>query len=599
MIFEKVIIRMSHHFLPYIKFLFPGTRTYIILDITWLVVIPVGIWVVVSNYVPIMSNLSSGPGPWLVAALVALMAAISLAAHLAAHLVMARMTASPFPEELSLQIFGDAAQTWPSTGKTWKEFFISFSSPLVNLLLAGLAYLVWNAQFNEYLNLSALFICFFNIWLGIVNLAPVFPLDGGRLARSLIANWIGRPDKAAWAVRWLGLLVIVIQFCWGIYLIVPQYQYSLETGIITFFCALIFLAGWAFPKTWDWKQAGDTLDRSAHTGWLRSLAVGLVMIAFLALPSGLLLTNGGIEAPGVALSVESMVSVPAQYQHPISGTFILTSVLSQEPIPAAGWAAAKLIPTIALIPPQKKSPDQASPQEFAQQGFQMLNESEITAEVVALKLAGFPAQIVGEGASVVSVLADSPSYGKILPGDVITAVAGKPVQTAADLANLIEAQGTNRSVNLQIERGGKVVQISTDLIPPSAPGDTPKLGITIQTAGFNYKLPFSVQINPQKIVGGPSAGLMFTLTLYNMLTPQDLTGGYRIAGTGTINPDGSVGPIGGVKQKVAAAEAAGAVYFLAPVNDYPDAVSVARHIKVIEIGTAEQAIQFLQSLPPK
>ena len=82
-----------------------------------------------------------------------------------------------------------------------------------------------------------------------------------------------------------------------------------------------------------------------------------------------------------------------------------------------------------------------------------------------------------------------------------------------------------------------------------------------------------------------------------MLTPDDLTRGLRIAGTGTINLDGIPGPIGGVNQKVAAAEQMGAVHFLCPVDNYADAVSVARSIRVIKIATAEQVIQFLKSLP--
>jgi PDZ domain-containing protein len=122
------------------------------------------------------------------------------------------------------------------------------------------------------------------------------------------------------------------------------------------------------------------------------------------------------------------------------------------------------------------------------------------------------------------------------------------------------------------------------------------LGITIQPAGFDVQLPFPVKIVPQKIVGGPSAGLLFTLTVYNMVSPEDLTGGRKIAGTGTINVDGTVGPIGGVEQKVAAAEAAGAEYFLSPVENYENARSVARHIQVVRIATAEQAVEFLHSL---
>ncbi|MFQ5595639.1 MAG: S16 family serine protease, partial [Anaerolineae bacterium] len=101
----------------------------------------------------------------------------------------------------------------------------------------------------------------------------------------------------------------------------------------------------------------------------------------------------------------------------------------------------------------------------------------------------------------------------------------------------------------------------------------------------------------QKIAGGPSAGLMFTLTIFNLLTPEDLTGGRRIAGTGTINLDGEVGPIGGVEQKVAGAEGAGAEYFLSPPENHEDALRVAEHIKVVEVATAEEAIQFLRGLP--
>ena len=132
---------------------------------------------------------------------------------------------------------------------------------------------------------------------------------------------------------------------------------------------------------------------------------------------------------------------------------------------------------------------------------------------------------------------------------------------------------------------------------PAKAGDPPRIGIVVQDAGFETDLPIPVKIVPQKIVGGPSAGLMFTLTLYNMLTPADLTGGRRIAGTGTINPDGSVGPIGGVQQKVAAAEAAGAKYFLSPAENYADAASAAVRIKIIKVASVQDAIAFLQSLP--
>ena len=125
-----------------------------------------------------------------------------------------------------------------------------------------------------------------------------------------------------------------------------------------------------------------------------------------------------------------------------------------------------------------------------------------------------------------------------------------------------------------------------------------RIGISIVQHNSGFSLPFPVEIVPQKVNGGPSAGLMFTLGVYDLVTGQDLTGGRKIAGTGTIDLEGNVGPIGGVQQKVVAAERAGAEYFLSPPENYPDALAMATHITVIKIATAQDAIDFLRSLPP-
>ena len=154
-------------------------------------------------------------------------------------------------------------------------------------------------------------------------------------------------------------------------------------------------------------------------------------------------------------------------------------------------------------------------------------------------------------------------------------------------------------MKLDIQREGDKLQASVPLMAPTSSDDKPKIGISIQSAGFDFKPPFPISIVTQKINGGPSAGLMFTLTVYNLLSPNDLTNGLKIAGTGTINLDGTVGPIGGVKQKVFAAEGVGAVYFLCPAENYADAVSVAKNIKVVKIATVEQAVSFLNNLPSK
>jgi PDZ domain-containing protein len=317
-----------------------------------------------------------------------------------------------------------------------------------------------------------------------------------------------------------------------------------------------------------------------------------------AVTFSLVLTNDGLEAPGAALSVEPMVRVPPDHLHPPDGTFILTSVLVQTPITAGEWVVGKLNPVVKIVPPETIVPEDTTPQEQARQGFEMLDESETTAIVVGLRLAGFKADLVGKGIEVVELQPDSHAVGILQPGDVITQVNGEAVLMPSELVDRIKAQ-TGKSVRLAFQRAGRQLEADVPLIPPIQSGDAPRIGVVIQPAGFDVDLPFPVEIHSQKIVGGPSAGLMFTLTVYNLLTPDDLTAGLRIAGTGTIALDGTVGPIGGVEQKVAAAEAAGAVYFLCPADNYNDAVAVARNIQVIKIANVEQALTFLQGLPGK
>jgi PDZ domain-containing protein len=194
------------------------------------------------------------------------------------------------------------------------------------------------------------------------------------------------------------------------------------------------------------------------------------------------------------------------------------------------------------------------------------------------------------------VLDTSPAASVLLPGDIITSLNGQPVVTSTDLIGLIGAADPSQPVTMDVLRDGKPMTVSSDLIPPANPGDPPRVGITIETANLHYGLPFDVDITPQKIAGGPSAGLMFTLTVYDLVTEDDLTCGMKIAGTGTIDYGGNVGPIGGVRQKVAAAEIAGAKYFLSPPANYDDALDAARHIKVVRVETAQQAIDFLHSV---
>jgi PDZ domain-containing protein len=122
------------------------------------------------------------------------------------------------------------------------------------------------------------------------------------------------------------------------------------------------------------------------------------------------------------------------------------------------------------------------------------------------------------------------------------------------------------------------------------------VGIMLEDAPVEVLFPVDVEIDSQNI-GGPSAGMMFTLEIIDALTDEDLTHGRRIAGTGTINEDGEVGPIGGMKQKTFGAIDAGADYLLVPAANYEEAADAAGDdIVVVRIETIEDALTFLESL---
>jgi PDZ domain-containing protein len=570
--------------------------TRIAFGLSWILVLPVGIWTVVTYFLPVFSEDLGRTRTWIATMLIAILVALSLAFHVLAHWGVARWMGSGRPIRLTLVAFGEAAQVWPSAGSPWRELLGAAAGPVANLLLAGLAYLLWNAQITPVLNLSALFVGLFNAWLFLINWLPVFPLDGGRLIRALLQRQV-RTQLAARAVKVFGWAIAAGLALWGFALILQRARFSWETGLITLLFVLLILDGLRMPAADPDLPDQDRVGSKRPL--LAALGNGVLTLVLLAVPGCLLLLNNGLDAPGVALSVEPMVKLPASYRHPHTGTFFLTTVISQTPITAGEWFLGQVTPAVEIVPPEQVVPKNTTPQEQATQNFQMLDTSETTAIAVGLRLAGYPIAAIGRGAQVVDILPESHANGLLEVNDIITAMNGHTVQTTSDLINLVSAQTSVAPVHLQVKRGAEQLAIDVPLLPPQTPGASPRIGIEIQSAGFDYQPPFPVSIITQKIEGGPSAGLMFTLTLYNLLMPSDLTGGRRIAGTGTINLDGTVGPIGGVKQKVFAAEAVGAQYFLCPVDNYQDAVSVASRIKVVKIATAEQAIEFLRSLPPQ
>ncbi len=183
-----------------------------------------------------------------------------------------------------------------------------------------------------------------------------------------------------------------------------------------------------------------------------------------------------------------------------------------------------------------------------------------------------------------------PADGKIKVRDILRRIGTTPVTQHTDVGKLIAAVPEGGSVPVVVERNGRPVKVR--LTPTTVDGHR-LIGVQLQVG---YTFPFKVSVNISDSIGGPSAGLMFALSIYDLLTPGSLTGGQVVAGTGTIAADGTVGEIGGIQQKIAGARQDGARLFLVPPANCSDALGGDNgSMRLVKAATLEQAISEVKA----
>ena len=240
----------------------------------------------------------------------------------------------------------------------------------------------------------------------------------------------------------------------------------------------------------------------------------------------------------------------------------------------------------AVVPRDLIYPPDRSEQQVEQQNAEEFKSSQSSAETVALRKLGYPEQTF-----VTEVTADGPSAGRLQKDDMITSIDGKKVAGPAELTQLIQSKPAGTSLTVGYTRGGKAgtAKIVSETLET---GGKPRIGVGIES---RQQTPFEVNIDLDEI-GGPSAGLMFTLGIIDKLKPEDLTGGKIIAGTGTIDAAGNVGPIGGIPQKLVGAKDAGAQLFLVPADNCAEAVrNAVPGLPMAEVATVDDALTALQT----
>ena len=227
-----------------------------------------------------------------------------------------------------------------------------------------------------------------------------------------------------------------------------------------------------------------------------------------------------------------------------------------------------------LYPREVILPDGVTPKELSEISIQNMRTSENVAIAVALKNVGYEISSKGDGVSVVGLLDDSPVKEKLKKGDLLNSINNKEINSTTEFIATLRTYsiGETVSIGLLREVDGELKQmfVETTLIEHVEYEGEPMVGFLATTVNERFDFPFEIDIKTGN-VGGPSAGLMMALNVYNNLIPEDITNSMVVAGTGTIEIDGSVGPVGGIKQKIIAAKRAGAELILVPVANLEEA----------------------------
>lgn len=257
------------------------------------------------------------------------------------------------------------------------------------------------------------------------------------------------------------------------------------------------------------------------------------------------------------------------------------------------WATGEY----ALAPREDYYPPDKSVDQVRAEDAQAFRDSQSSAEIAALNHLGYP-QVVYVG----TIPAGSPSAGVLEPQDQITGIDDTPVTDLASLSAGLQGTSPGQVVGVKVLRGGVEQTVKVTLGDPPAnatgqdstqPADRGYLGIS---AVQRPTAPFTITISLEQI-GGPSAGLMFTLGIIDKLGGQDLTGGRFIAGTGTMSIDGTVGPIGGVLLKLITARDAGATVFLVPERNCAEArTQVPDGLQLVKVATLDDALSALETI---
>ena len=337
------------------------------------------------------------------------------------------------------------------------------------------------------------------------------------------------------------------------------------------------------------------LSRPSRRGWMLIISGATTMALLLA---AFLLPVPFVKlSPGPTFNVigeddgKDVIQISGAETYPVTGVLDMTTVYETGG-PRGGLTFVDAIgswlnPSDAVVPQELLFPDDMSSDDVAARQAILFDTSQSNAVAAAMRFLDRPVTVTVVANAVYS---DTPADGAIEAKDEITAVDGTPVTSAQQVVDAVRSQPIGTTFEFTVQREGSEQTVSvTSKENPDVPG-SPFIGIGV---GELYSAGFPIDFTLQD-VGGPSAGLMFAVGIVDKLTPANLTDGEHIAGTGTIDPDGVVGPIGGIRQKLAGARGAGATLFLMPADHCAEAAGhIPDGLTVAPVASLSEAVDTI------
>lgn len=356
-------------------------------------------------------------------------------------------------------------------------------------------------------------------------------------------------------------------------------------------------------------DAGGTAFRRRRV-W--EVAVRRLLVLLLVAAVGAFVLRGGVPCevlevqpdcyvtlmPGPVEDATTLVEIDGEPAYAPTGELLLTTVAVDEELGLSDWLAAVFHDVREAVPRSTVFPAGSDREEVTRQNAALMAESQRAATVAALRAHGVEVEESVTGARVEERLTDA-ARRALDPGDVIEAVDGEATPGSAAVAEAVAARTPGETVTLTVRRDDERRRVEVELASTRDAAREPLLGVRLSD---HRDLPVDVTIDAG-VIGGPSAGLMFALSILELLGPEELTGGAVVAGTGTLAADGTVGVVGGVRQKVAAVAEPRegrrpASVFLVPEGNLAQVagLSVPRELLLVPVATLDDALEAVSAV---